>query len=143
MSSEEDRNVVKIVLGFYVPIMVAWGILYLCGYHITYMGDPVLLWIVMSLCALYSFFSWKDKRGFFKRCVLALPFALLAVVLLRLTVFGLPDSFGWWGGTLMFILLTRDTKNLKRGFVISLVTSIILIVLIAIMVILAKNVLAP
>ena len=139
MFSEEER---KTVLMFYVPLMVAWGILYLCGYHITYFGDPIVGWVLLVPWTVYLLYSWKDKRELLKRCVLALPFALLAVVLLRLAVFGFSDSWPWPFGILMFILLTRETKNLKHGFVVSLIIGTILISLLAILVILIKSILA-
>ena len=137
MFSEEER---KTVLVFYVPLMVAWGILYLCGYHITYFGDPIVGWLLLVPWTIYLLYSWKDKKGLFKRCVLALPFALLTVVLLKLTVFR--NSSPWPFGILMFILLTRETKSLKGGFVISLIIGTILIGLLAILVILIKSILA-
>lgn len=137
MFSEEER---KTVLMFYVPLMVAWGILYLCGYHITYFGDPIVGWLLLVPWTIYLLYSWKDKRELFKRCVLALPFSLLTVVLLKLTVFR--TSVPWPLGILMFILLTRETKNLKGGFVINLVIGTILIILLAVLVILIKSLLA-
>lgn len=136
-----SKQETRIVLGIYVPLMVAWGILHLCGYHgIDYFGDPIVGWIILLIWIGNSLYSWKDKRAFLKRCVLALPFALLVVVLLGLTVFEFSDS--WIFGVLMLILLTRETKNLKGDFVISLVIGTILISLLAILVVLIKGALA-
>ena len=136
-SKEETRW----VLGFLVPLMAAWGILHLCGYHgIDYFGDPIVKWIFLLIFMGNSLYSWKDKRAFLKRCVLALPFALLTVLLLGLTVFGLSGS--WVFGLLMFVLLTAGKENLKQFFVIRLVIGTILISLLAIFVILIKSILA-
>ena len=142
MSSEEERNIVKIVLCFFVPMMVVGVILHLCGVPVTYYGDPAVKRILLLGWIVYSFFSWKDKRAFFKRCALALPFALLAVVLLRIVriaVTGLPGSS--FGAVIMFMFLTKETKNLKKGFVISLVTAVIMIILLAIFIIRINNIL--
>lgn len=139
MFSEEDRKVVKIVLCFFVPMMVVGIILHLCGVPVTYYGDPAVKWIILSGWIVYSFFSWKDKRAFFKRCALALPFALLAAVLLRIAITGLTVSS--FGAFIMFMFLTKETKNLKKGFVISLVTAVILIALFTMLVISMKSVL--
>jgi len=118
--------------------MVAWVILRVCGYHITSFGDPIVGWVLLLPWTIYLLYSWKDKRELFKRCVLALPFSTLTVVLLKLTVFR--TSVPWVMGILMFVLLTRETKK-KGGFVISLITGAILIILISILAILSKNIL--
>lgn len=138
-SKEETRW----VLGFLVPLMAAWGILHLCGYHgIDYFGDPIVGWIILLIFIGNSFFYWKDKKELFKRFVLALPFALLTVLLLRFAAVGLSDSWPWPFGILMFILLTAGKENLKQFFVIRLVIGTILISLLAILVILIKSTLS-
>jgi hypothetical protein len=142
MFSKEET---KIVLGFLVPMMVAYGILHLCGYHIKSYGDPIVAWVLLLPWTIYLLYSWKDKKELLKRCVLALPFALLTVLLLRwfgVVAISDPSSWPWPFGVLMFILLTRETKNLKGGFVINLVIGTILISLLSILVILIKSVLA-
>ena len=135
-----SKKETRIVLGFLVPFMAAWGILYLCGYHITRFGDPIVGWIILVIFIGNSLYDWKDKRALLKRCVLALPFSLLAVLLLSLTVFRLSDS--WDSGVLMFIVLTAGKENLKQFFVIRLVIGAILISLLAILVTLINSVLA-
>ena len=135
-SKEETRW----VLGILVPFFAAHVILYLCGYEDSSFGAPVNKWILLLIWIGNSFYYWTDKKAFLKRCVLALPFALLTVLLLGLTVFELSDS--WIFGVLMLILLTRETKNLKGGFVISLIIGTILIGLLAILVVLIKSALA-
>ena len=141
-SKEETR----IVLGVLVPFMVACAILHFCGYHGKYgFGDPIVGWIVLLIWIGNSFYYWKDKRAFSKRCALALPFALLTVLLLRwfgVTKISDPSSWLWSGGVLMFIVLTWPTKNLRRGFVISLIIGTILISLLAVLVIFINSVLA-
>lgn len=140
-SKEETRW----VLGFLVPLMAAGGILRLCGYHIRSFGDPAVGWIILLIFIGNSFFYWKDKRALLKRFVLALPFALLTVLLLRwfgVVAISDPSSWPWVFGVLMFILLTAGKENLKQFFVIRLVIGAILITLISILVILIKSVLA-
>jgi hypothetical protein len=95
----------------------------------------LLTWI------LYSLWSWKNKKALFRRCVLALPFALLTLLLLKLTFFRSSDSWPSALGILMFILLTRETKNLKGSFVISLIIGAILVSLLAVLVILINSIL--
>ena len=123
---------------FLAAFVVAIGILKLCGYQGTNsFGDPLNKWIFLLIWIIYSIWSWKDKRELFKRYVLALPFSLLTVVLLSLTVLDLSSSSGM--GVLMFILLTIGKENSKQYFVVRLVTGAILISLLAILITLIKN----
>lgn len=128
------------VLGFLVPFMVIHVILYLFGYKGQGMGDPINKWIALVLYIGISLFIW-EKKEFIKRCILALPFALLIVLLLRFTLFGLSGSCVF--GILMFVLLTIETKNLKGSFAIKLIVGIILISLMVIFVTLANSIRAP
>lgn len=143
MFSEEET---RWVLGFLVPLMAAWGILHLCGYHgIDYFGDPIVGWIILLIFIGNSLYDWKNKREFLKRCALALPFALLTVLLLRwfgVVAISDPSSWPWVFGVLMFIVLTAGKENLKQFFVIRLVIGTILISLLAILVTLINSVLA-
>jgi len=102
----------------------------------------MIKWLLLISWTIYLLNSWKDKRELFKRCVLALPFSLLVVVLFRLTVFRLSDSWPFDFGIIMFILLTAGTKNWKQHFVFSLVIGTILISLLATVIILIKSMLA-
>jgi len=135
MISKEDQ---EFVLRFLVPCMTLWGILYLCGYHVTYFGDPIAAWMMLAVWVGNSLFWWKDKRQLFKRWILVLPFVLLTVTLLTITVLDLTGSCLF--GIVMFALLTWPTKNLKGGFVVSLVIGAIVVSLMVIMVILMKTV---
>lgn len=140
-SKEETRW----VLGFLVPYMAVFGILHLCGYHVTSFGDPIVGWIILLIFIGNSFFYWKDKRALFKRFVLASPFALLTVLLLRwfgVVAISDPSSWPWVFGVLMFIVLTAGKENLKQFFVIRLVIGTILISLLAVLVTLINSVLA-
>ena len=143
MFSEDE---IRWVLGWLVPLMVVYFTLYLCGYHITSFGDPVVGWIILLIYVGNMFFYWKNKKALLKRFVLALPFALLAVLLLRwfgVTSISDPSSWPWVFGVLMFIVLTAGKENLKQFFVIRLVIGAILISLLAILVILIKSGLTP
>lgn len=142
MFSEEET---RWVLGFLVPFMVAHVILYLCGYKDGSFGAPITKWIILLIFIGNSFFYWKDKRALFKRFVLASPFALLTVLLLRwfgVVAISDPSSWPWVFGVLMFIVLTAGKENLKQFFVIRLVIGTILISLLAVVVVLIKSVLA-
>ncbi len=135
-SKEETRW----VLGFLFPLFVAHVILYLCGYKDSSFGAPINKWVILLIFIGNSFFYWKDKKELLKRFVLALPFALLPVVLLGLTVFGISDA--WVFGVLMFIVLTAGKENLKQFFVIRLIIGTILISLLAVAVTLMNSVLS-
>jgi len=125
--SEEE---IHYVFWRYIVLCGAVAILEFCGLLDYSFGAPMIMWVIFLFWVVYSLFSWKDKREIFKRCVLALPFVLLAIVLLRLTVFGLSVSISC--GVLLFIMLTTKTKNLKQHYIISLVTAAILIILVVV-----------
>jgi hypothetical protein len=109
--------------------MVGFAILDFFGYRDKSMGAPANKWILLLVWIVYSLCTWKDKRKLFKRCVLALPFALLAVTLLSLTVFEISASCGL--GILVLIVLTgtEEIKNAKQYFIISLAAASIVIIL--------------
>lgn len=140
-SKEETRW----VLGFLVPFMVAHVILYLCGYKDGSFGAPITKWIMLLIFIGNSLFDWKDKKELFKRFVLASPFALLTVLLLKwfgVTKISDSSSWPWVFGVLMFIVLTAGKENLKQFFVIRLVIGAILIGLLAVLVTLTNSILA-
>ena len=137
-SKEETR----IVLGVLVPLLVAHVILYLCGYQDGSAGAPVNKWIVLLIFVGNMFFYWKNKIALLKRFILALPFALLTVLLL--SWFGVaaisdPSSWPWVFGVLMFVVLTAGKENLKQFFVVRLAIGTVLIGLLAILVTLINS----
>ena len=83
------------------------------------------------------FYDWKDKKELLKRLILSLPFALLIVMILGLTVFNLSNS--WSFGILMFFFLTGGKENLEQHFTVRLVTGAILIALLAVLIVLIRN----
>jgi hypothetical protein len=139
MLSREESGPFRILLGLVVPLVLVNFILRLCGYEHRGFGDPAIIWIVLLIWIVNSFFLWKNKKELLKRCALALPFALLAVILLRLTVFGPYGYSTWWAGILLFILLTTETKGVKGAFVVCLVVGIILISLLTILIIFVNS----
>ena len=139
MLSEEDEET-QFMFWRYVVFGGILLILSLCGVGRDWFGDPTVGIALLLTWILYSIWSWKNKKELFKRFVLALPFALLIVVLLGLTVFELSDS--WVFGMLMFFVLTAGKENLKQFFVIRLVIGAILISLLAILVTLINSILA-
>lgn len=141
MLSEESEEI-QTMFWHYVVFGGILLILSLCGDVSALFGDPIVGVALLLTWILYSLWSWKNKKELFKRCVLALPFALLTLVLLKFAVFRRSDSWPFAFGMLMFILLTRETKNLKGSFVISLIIGAILVILLAILVILINSILA-
>ena len=125
------------VLGCIVPFMVVIGILHLCGYHKSSFGNPINLWIILLIWIGNLFYDWKDKKELLKRLILSLPFALLIVMILGLTVFNLSNS--WSFGILMFFFLTGGKENLEQHFTVRLVTGAILIALLAVLIVLIRN----
>lgn len=136
MLSEENEEI-QTMFWHYVVFGGILLILSLCKVGRDWFGDPTVGAALLLTWILYSLWSWKDKKKLFIRFLLALPFALLTVLLLRwfgvVAIFA-PSSWPWGLGILMFILLTRETKNLKRGFVINLIIGIILVSLLAVLV---------
>lgn len=141
MLSEESEEI-QTMFWHYVVFGGILLFLSLFGASSDSFGDPMVGVALLLTWILYSLWSWKNKKELFKRFVLALPFALLTLVLLRLTVFRRSDSWAFAFGILMFVLLTRETKNLKGSFVISLIIGAILVSLLAILVILINSILA-
>lgn len=115
-----------VTLLVFIGVVVVVGILGLNGHGIS-RGDPRLLWIAIPLLLIYSFNLWKDKKAFFKRCVLALPFAVIAAILLM--VIGFKILISCIAGVLLFVSLVAETKNWKRHYVITLTTASIIIIL--------------
>jgi len=139
MFSEEEKD---LMFWHYVVFGGIAGVLSLFFKHKNSFGSPLVLAAAFLTWMIYSFWHWESKRKLLKRCALATPFALLTVILLKLTIFRTSLYGPLAMGVLLFALLTRPAKNLKGGFVISLVTGSILIVLLSILISLINNLLA-
>jgi hypothetical protein len=140
MLSEESEEI-QTMFWHYVVFGGILLVLSVCKVGSGWFGDPIVGVALLLTWILYSLWSWKNKKALFRRCVLALPFALLTLLLLKLTFFRSSDSWPSALGILMFILLTRETKNLKGSFVISLIIGAILVSLLAVLVILINSIL--
>jgi hypothetical protein len=94
--------------------------------------NPYIVWIGGVLWTLYTLSRWKNYKGLIKRCVLALPFALLAAITMK--VLGFEILLSCMAGVLLFNCLLVETNNLKRHFIITLIgvtASILAVVLVS------------
>jgi hypothetical protein len=107
----------------FIGVIVAIGISSFCG-HTLMWGDPNTMWGLGILLLLYSFNLWKNKKELFWRCALALPFALLTTLLLKVT--GFKTVISCVSGLLLFYALIIEVKNLRLHYVITLTSAIIL-----------------
>jgi len=115
----------------YIVPMGIFGIMqFFPGHHVR-RGDPVVVLALLLWWILYSLWSWKNKKELFKRWLLALPLGILATILLSFT--GLGAYFSYIGGLLLFILLTRETKNFKQDYVVGLCVWTVLIIMLAVL----------
>jgi hypothetical protein len=120
-------NIAEIItMVIIIAIVLADVIFGFYGHSISY-GDPRLTWIAVPLLLLLSFSSWKDRKELFKRCILASPFVLLFILLL----FGIGAKIQviCIFGTLLFVSLIDETRNWKRHYIITLISTAILFLL--------------
>jgi len=115
-----------ITLLVFIGIIIWLGIMGIYGRSVMW-GNPNAMLGLGALLLLYSFNMWRDKKELVKRCVLALPFALLFIILLKVSGFRILGCC--LSGLLLFYTLIIEAKNVKLHYVITLASALILLVL--------------
>jgi len=116
---------VYIYLVFFIIIIVTIGIMQCLGHGFS-AGDPRLLWLAVPLLLLYTIDSWRDKKELIRRFGLALPFALLFIILAKV------EGFNWLlsllaGGLLLEAMVTK-TNHWKWHFIVTLICAMLLFI---------------
>lgn len=87
-------------------------------------GDPMIVWGMGILLLLYSFNLWEDKKELIKRGCLALPLAVLFMIIAILS--GFTAFVFCLLGLLLFYALIIEVKDIKLHYTITLITTSIL-----------------
>jgi hypothetical protein len=95
-------------------------------------GEPLSVAITGTFIYIVLLWEWRDNLPeFFKRCILAIPFAIIPAI--TGTLIGFTTRNGCILGGVTFLLLILKTRLWKRHFLISVVASIIFTFFFAIM----------
>ncbi len=117
---------IKIRLLMLITVLAVAIIAKTYGYHGTY-GDLISFGIACLFLVILLLYTYKNKSELIKRCILATPFALLLIVVLR--VVGFKNAVSIYSGLALFLSLLIKTENIKLHFIITLTTVTILAIL--------------
>ncbi|MCJ7691945.1 MAG: hypothetical protein MUO22_00825 [Sedimentisphaerales bacterium] len=124
-----DVNVLIRLLMIIVVIVVSAIVGFYRGRGIQ-MDDPISFGIGFSFFIILLLWSWrKEKAGFIKQCILAVPFGPLFFIVSRIIGFDIVLSI--YAGIFIFLLLVIKTANWKQHFFITLITAGILTAFVA------------
>ncbi|HML76073.1 MAG TPA: hypothetical protein PKB02_16405, partial [Anaerohalosphaeraceae bacterium] len=126
-------NLTQILIGVILIGGLATVCIFAISGHPLSIHNPYALGIVCVGMMLAEFDSWKDnKREFFRRCLLATPFALLLIILSMLILPKSQDFKGFHSnvfyyvlGMLLFFGLIAKTNQLKRHYAVTLAAAVI------------------